>query len=127
MRDISLRVINTFFDWLLNQRRRNGGRVCGIRSANTLGTHGKVFRLVYKRATGDKIKGEINRKIHGVYYWRPKSHRQYLWRRLRFSKTTTLFSLISSQDRLFDELENADSHGNPGKMSRKYGRGRKET
>jgi hypothetical protein len=72
MRGIILGFINTFFDWLLNQRYGNDHpgkkrrRVRGVRSASTLGTYWKVFRLVYERATDEKIKGEINRKIHRV-------------------------------------------------------------
>jgi hypothetical protein len=67
MRDISLRVINAFFDCLLNQRRGKGGRkVRGVQSANTLGTYWKVFRLVYERATSEKVIGDINQKIHRV-------------------------------------------------------------
>lgn len=67
MKCISLSVVNSFFDWLLNQKHGKGGRRArGVRSANTLGTYWKVFRLVYERATGEKIKGTINRKIHRV-------------------------------------------------------------
>ena len=56
-----------FFDWALNQCRGMGGRrLDGIKSANTLGTYWKVFRLVHERATGEKIEGKINRKMHRV-------------------------------------------------------------
>ncbi|KAI9761204.1 MAG: hypothetical protein M1840_002004 [Geoglossum simile] len=73
IRDISLCDINAFFDWLLNQRRGKGGRrVCSIRSANTLGIYWKVFRLIHERATGEKIRGEINWKIHRMFVVSPQ-------------------------------------------------------
>jgi hypothetical protein len=67
MQAISRRTLKAFFDWMLNQRRGKGGRrLAGIKSANTLGTYWKVFRLIHERATGKKIKGKINRKMYRV-------------------------------------------------------------
>jgi hypothetical protein len=64
MQAISRRTLN---EWILNQRQGKGGRrLAGIKSASTLGTYWKVFRLVYKRATGMKIEGKMNRQMHRV-------------------------------------------------------------
>lgn len=69
LRDIQLRIVKSFFDWLCNQRRGKGGRrVQGVRSANTLGTYWKVFRLVYERETDEKIPGKFNRQARRVRY-----------------------------------------------------------
>jgi len=67
MQAISHRTLKAFFDWLLNQRRGKGGRrTKGVRSSDTLGTYWKVFRLVYERATDEKINGKTTRKMHRV-------------------------------------------------------------
>ena len=67
MQAISRRTLKAFFEWILNQRRGKGGRrLAGIKSASTLGTYWKVFRLVHEQATGEKIKGKINRNMHRV-------------------------------------------------------------
>src|SRR5436190_23599087 len=67
MQAISRRTLKAFFDWMLNQRRgKDGRRLAGIKSANTLGTYWKVFQLVHERVTGEKIEGKINRKMHQV-------------------------------------------------------------
>ena len=67
MQAISRRTLKAFFEWMLNQRQGKGGRrLAGIKSASTLGTYWKVFRLVYERATREKIEGKLNRQIHQV-------------------------------------------------------------
>lgn len=67
MQTISHRTLKAFFDWLLNQRRGKGGRrIKGVKSSNSLGTYWKVFRLVYERATDEKIGGKTTRKMHRV-------------------------------------------------------------
>jgi hypothetical protein len=67
MQTISHRTLKAFFDWLLNQRRGKGGRrLKGVKSSDSLGTYWKVFRLVHERATGSKIDGKLNRKMHRV-------------------------------------------------------------
>jgi hypothetical protein len=67
MRAISHRTLRSFFDWMLNQRRGKAGRrLAGIKSANTLGTYWKVYRLVHERAMGEKIQGKMNRRVHKV-------------------------------------------------------------
>jgi hypothetical protein len=67
MQAISHRTLKAFFDWLLNQRRGKGGRrTKGVGSSDTLGTYWKVFRLVYERATDEKINGKTTRKMHRV-------------------------------------------------------------
>lgn len=67
MQAVSRRTLKAFFEWILNQRQGKGGRrLAGIQSASTLGTYWKVFRLVYERATGEKIEGKMNRHMHRV-------------------------------------------------------------
>ncbi|KAH8585592.1 hypothetical protein B0O99DRAFT_696323 [Bisporella sp. PMI_857] len=76
MQAITRRTLKAFFDWMLNQRRGKGGRrLAGIKSANTLGTYWKVFRLVYERAIGEKIDGKLNRNMHRVLRKLAKKHR----------------------------------------------------
>ena len=54
MQAISRRTLKAFFEWTLNQRQGKGGRrLAGIKSASTLGTYWKVFRLVHERETGE--------------------------------------------------------------------------
>ena len=67
MQAISRRTLKAFFEWILNQRQGKGGRrLAGIKSASTLGTYWKVFRLVHERETGEKIGGKMNRYMHRV-------------------------------------------------------------
>jgi hypothetical protein len=67
MQAVSRRTLKAFFEWMLNQRQGKGGRrLAGIKSASTLGTYWKVFRLVYERARGEKIEGKMNRHMHRV-------------------------------------------------------------
>ena len=67
MQAISRRTLKAFFEWILNQRQGKGGRrLAGIKSASTLGTYWKVFRLVHERETGEKIGGKMNRHMHRV-------------------------------------------------------------
>jgi hypothetical protein len=63
----SRRTLKAFFEWMLNQRQgKRGRRLAGIKSASTLGTYWKVFRLVHERAIGEKIEGKLNRQMHRV-------------------------------------------------------------
>lgn len=64
---ISIKVLYSFFDWLLNQRRGKGGRKRrGTKLSSSLGTYWKCYRLVYERATGSKIEPQMNRQMHRV-------------------------------------------------------------
>jgi hypothetical protein len=64
-RIITLKILNNFFDWMLNQRRgKEGRRLRGTKHASSLGTYWKLYRLVYERATGEKIVGPMNRGMH---------------------------------------------------------------
>lgn len=73
---VSTRILYNFFDWLLNQKRgKSGRRIQGIKYKSSLGTYWKVYRLVYERATGDKIEGPLTRSMHKVldsYYIQTK-------------------------------------------------------
>src|SRR5215469_2980796 len=63
----------SFFDWLLRQTRGKGGRRRrGTKHKSSLGTYWKLYRLVYERATGEKINGKMNRIMHRVialHFW----------------------------------------------------------
>jgi hypothetical protein len=53
---LSIKILHTFLEWVLNQRRGEGGRrLPGIKAKSSLETFWKVYRLVYERATGGKI------------------------------------------------------------------------
>ncbi|KAF2802862.1 uncharacterized protein BDZ99DRAFT_491913 [Mytilinidion resinicola] len=72
---VSVSTLYTFFDWLLSQRRGKGGRKCrGTKIASSLGTYWKVYRLVYERATGVKLDGQMNRSMHEVLRRLAKKH-----------------------------------------------------
>jgi hypothetical protein len=56
MRDLTLHTIKAFFTWVLNSRQgKDGRRVKGLRSEDSIGTYYKYFRLACKRAIGGKI------------------------------------------------------------------------
>ncbi|CZR69582.1 uncharacterized protein PAC_19482 [Phialocephala subalpina] len=54
---------------------KGGRRLAGIKSASTLGTYWKAFRLVYERANGEKIEGKMNRHMHRVLRKLAKKYR----------------------------------------------------
>ena len=65
--DITLRLLDSFFDWMLSQKYSGDGRrLRGIHKKSTLETYWKVYRLVYERATGSKMGGQITRQMHRV-------------------------------------------------------------
>lgn len=51
-----------------SRRGKGGRRMRGTKHKSSLGTYWKLYRLVYERATGDKIKGKMNRDVHKVLY-----------------------------------------------------------
>ncbi|KAI0410839.1 C2H2 finger domain protein [Xylaria grammica] len=62
---ISIKLLYLFFDWRLNlTENKDGRKLRGIATRSSLGTYWKVFRLVYERATGDKLDAKLNRKMH---------------------------------------------------------------
>ncbi|KAJ9656079.1 hypothetical protein H2201_008651 [Coniosporium apollinis] len=74
-RIVSIKLLYSFFDWLLNQRRGKGGRKRrGTKLASSLGTYWKVYRLVYERATGGKIDPQMTRQMHKVLRKLAKKH-----------------------------------------------------
>lgn len=64
---LSIGILYTFLDWVLNLRRgKDGRRLPGIKRKSSLETFWKVFRLVYERATSSKIEKPMNRQMHRV-------------------------------------------------------------
>ncbi|KAJ0338342.1 hypothetical protein KNSL1_012488 [Colletotrichum chrysophilum] len=62
---ISTGLLHTFFDWFLSQKvGKDGRKKRGIKKKSSLGTYWKVFRLVFERATSDKIDPKLNRSMH---------------------------------------------------------------
>jgi hypothetical protein len=60
-------LLYSFFDWLLSQRTGKGGRrKRGTKYKSSLGTYWKLYRLVYERATSEKLDGKVNRVMHRV-------------------------------------------------------------
>ncbi|KAH8744320.1 C2H2 finger domain protein [Diaporthe sp. PMI_573] len=73
---ITLAFLNSFFDWLLSQRTgKDGRKKRGTTKSSSLGTYWKVYRLVYERATGEKLDAKLNRKMHRVLKLLAKKHR----------------------------------------------------
>jgi hypothetical protein len=57
---VSLSLLHSFFDWLLNQKTGEGGRrMRGTKYRSSSDTYWRFYRLVYEAATGDKIKDQI--------------------------------------------------------------------
>ena len=64
---LSIAILHTFLDWVLNLRTvNNGRRLPGIKQESSLEPFWKVFRLVYERATSDKIAKPMNRRMRRV-------------------------------------------------------------
>lgn len=60
-------LLYSFFDWLLLQKRgKDKRRRRSTKHKSSLGTYWKLYRLVYERATGQKLNGQMNRVIHRV-------------------------------------------------------------
>lgn len=63
----AMSLLYNFFDWSLNQKiGKDGRKKRGTKKSSSLGTYWKVFRLVYERATGDKLDPKLNRRMHKV-------------------------------------------------------------
>ncbi|OJD22957.1 hypothetical protein ACJ73_05688 [Blastomyces percursus] len=61
---LDYRVLYTFFDWMLNQRRgKNGRRRQGIKCMSALNTYWKNFRTVYELEMHGKIDKDTSRHI----------------------------------------------------------------
>ncbi|EDN08224.1 predicted protein [Histoplasma mississippiense (nom. inval.)] len=61
---LDYRVLYTFFDWMLNQRRgKNGRRRQGIKRKSALNTYWKNFRTVYELEMHEKIDKDTSRHI----------------------------------------------------------------
>ncbi|XP_044715065.1 uncharacterized protein HRG_11333 [Hirsutella rhossiliensis] len=70
-----LRLLYNFFDWSLNQKvGKDGRKRRGTRKSSSLSTYWKVFRLVFERATGDKLDPKLNRRMHKVLRDLSKKH-----------------------------------------------------
>lgn len=64
---VSINVLYTFFDWILNQTQGKDGRKRrGTTKRSSLGTYWKVYRLVYERAMTRKLDAKLNRQMHRV-------------------------------------------------------------
>lgn len=63
----SVAILYYFFDWVLSRKTgKDGRRLTRTKKRSSLGTYWKVFRLVFERATGDKLDAKLNRKMHRV-------------------------------------------------------------
>ncbi|OCK73812.1 C2H2 finger domain protein [Lepidopterella palustris CBS 459.81] len=59
--------MSSFFRWKLSRQRGKGGRkLRGTKVSTSLETYWKQFRLVYKRATGRDISGDMTHQMHEV-------------------------------------------------------------
>ncbi|CAG8036080.1 unnamed protein product [Penicillium olsonii] len=75
-RKLSIAILHTFLDWALNLRRsKNGRRLPGIKRKSSLETFWKVFRLVFERATSEKIGKTMNRQMRRVIRKLARKHK----------------------------------------------------
>ncbi|KAH1913545.1 hypothetical protein KXW47_005429, partial [Aspergillus fumigatus] len=73
---VSVPILFTFLDWLLNLRRgKNGRRLPGVKCKSSLDTFWKVFRLVYENETSNKIGKQMNRQMRRVIRQLAKKHK----------------------------------------------------
>lgn len=69
-RCLSIPLLYNFFDWRLNQKvGKDGRKIRGTKKKSSLGTYWKVFRLVFERATGDKVDSKMDRSMHKVTWF----------------------------------------------------------
>ncbi|KAB8222978.1 hypothetical protein BDV33DRAFT_201117 [Aspergillus novoparasiticus] len=73
---LSIAIQHTFLGWALNLRRgKIGRRLPGIRRKSSLETFGKAFRLVFERATSEKIGKQMNRPMRRVIRKLARKHK----------------------------------------------------
>ncbi|PLN74657.1 hypothetical protein BDW42DRAFT_189660 [Aspergillus taichungensis] len=73
---LSISIMYTFLDWVLNLRRgKDGRRLPGTKCKSSLDTFWKVFRLVYERETSNKITKQMNRQMRRVIRRLAKKHK----------------------------------------------------
>ncbi|KAH2496255.1 hypothetical protein KXV76_005809 [Aspergillus fumigatus] len=73
---LSISIMYIFLDWVLNlQCGKDGRRLPGTKCKSSLDTSWKVFRLVYKRETSNKITKQMNRQMHHVIRRLAKKHK----------------------------------------------------
>ena len=81
MQNISPSTIKSFFEWVLSQRRgKDGRRLGGVRSEDSLRTYYKHFRQVCETVTGVELGGVHNNKAFKRKVWRVSNspfHRPY--------------------------------------------------
>ncbi|KAH2023468.1 hypothetical protein KXV65_000697, partial [Aspergillus fumigatus] len=73
---VSVPILFTFLDWMLNLRRgKNGRQLPGVKCKSSLDTFWKVFRLVYENETSNKIGKQMNRQMRRVIRQLAKKHK----------------------------------------------------
>ncbi|KAH7012484.1 C2H2 finger domain protein [Microdochium trichocladiopsis] len=67
LKSIYLGILVSFFTWRLDLKTgKDDRKIKGIKTASSLGTNWKVFRLVYEKAVGAKLDPKLNRQMHKV-------------------------------------------------------------
>ncbi|KAK2051368.1 C2H2 finger domain-containing protein [Colletotrichum caudatum] len=68
-------LLKNFFDWYLSQKvGKDGRKRSGIKKKSSLATYWKIFRLVFKKAIGERIASKLGRSMRKVIGDLAKKH-----------------------------------------------------